>query len=285
MKIKMIILFIILMSMCLLLNGCTNNVDNNIAPETNNIEDNNYIEGYEYIKTIDCEALKKEVKFMKDGVIITATNEVYGYNVDQKYSNDTNCSKFEDTVEIMLIGEGKVYENNQQVSFNLEDLSMTKSITELTSRRIEPIKDAGYYIYMQGPAKEGSSNTMYGVKNNSNIIYSFELGLGTKKENGFNRTYYKVEKEQIDYELSDDEIIVDFLYNKKEADFVKDFIRTNKSYYGKRITNPEESEQYVDIKPEYEWYKDEVISKIIDEVVYISDTQLITKDGKVYNKK
>ena len=278
---KKILIYIGLVMVCVSLSACGNNNNG----DENKGEDENYIEGYEYVKTIDCEALKKEIKFMKDGIIITKDNAVYAYNVDQKYSNGTNCSKFDDTVKIMFIKDGKVYEKNKQVNFDPINLSMTKSNNTLTDRYLEFMKAAGYYMYMRGPTKEGYSSTTYAIKDNSNVIYSFEMGFGRKKENSFYRYYYKVEKNKIDYSVPEDEIIVDFLYNVKEEDFAKDFIRTNKSYYRKRVTNLEESEKYVDVKREYEWYKDEVISKIIDKLAYISDTELITKDGKVYHKQ
>ena len=264
----------------LLLSGCGKETVNK-QEKKDNIND---IEGYTYIATIDCQILEKEIKYMLKGIIITNDNEVYAYNVDKKYSNGTNCAKFEESIENIIIDGDKFYENNSQITFKLEDLSLIRSDNDLTIKRIEPLRGEKYYMVMQGPTKEGYSNTLYGIKNNSNIIYKFQIGVGTRKENGFNRTYYIIEKEEPDYEVSEEEIIINFSYNRKEEDFIKDFILTNKNYYAKRITNIKECTEIVDIRCNYEWYKDEVLSKIMDKLVYVYEDEIITKEGKIYHK-
>ena len=155
---------------------------------------------------------------------------------------------------------------------------------EVYAYSIEPLREAKYTLLMQGPTQEGYANTLYGIKGSSNTIYKFQIVVGTKKVNGFNRTYYKVEKEQVDYSVPEGEIIISFAYNINEEEMINDFIRTDKSYYSKRIINASECKDYVDIKCQYEWYKDEALSKIADKLIYAYDGEIVTKEGKIYQK-
>lgn len=265
--------------LCLLLSGC--------GMQT---VDDNKIDGFEYVSTIDCEALKKDIKYMKDGVIITSADEVYAYNVDQKYSNGTNSSKFKESVKIAMIANNKVYELKgkklRQVDFDTKNMKITKRNPISSLNNVDILRDAGYSLFMSGPKKK-EKITSYGIKGSDNVIYSFEMHYSRSKgnkANPFGKTVAKVKNQQKDHTVADGEIILDFLYNRKEEDFIKDYIRTDKSYYEKRITNLEESQEFVDVKSIYEWYKNEALSKIIDNIAYYSDGVLITKDGKVYNK-
>ena len=276
---KKILSVILIGVLVIILSGCGNK---ELEEPENPPKDE--IEGYTYVTTLNCEALEKEIKYMKNGIIITNDNEVYAYNADKKYSNGTDCAKFEQPVEIKIIDGDKFYENDKQLLFKLEDLSMTTNSGDLTVRQINALKEVGYSISMQGPTQDGYANTHYGIKGNSNIIYKFQIGIGTKKVNGFNKTYNKVEKEQIDYSVPEDEVIISFYYNKTEKDFIYDFIRTNKSYYGKRITNIEECNEFVDVKCNYEWYKNDVLSKIADILISTYGGEIITKDGKIYHE-
>ena len=272
------IIFVCLIVLCLLVGCGTNN------KETSKNKD--AIEGYELVSTIECEALSKEIEFINDKVIITKEKEAYAYNLDTKYSNGTNCAKFDDLVEVTTIDGDTVYEKTKQVKFNVNDLTISKSSFDLIQRKMEPIQDKGYYLFMSGPTKEGLSNTSYAIKKDGNEIFSFQLSLGRRKAaNGFYQSYYKIEKEAIDYSAPAGEIIKAFAFHKKEDDFLKDFILTDKSYFSKRITNLDDCQNYVDIKCEYELYKNETLTKIINKLIYVYDNLLITKEGKVYNKK
>ena len=281
---KSIILFIFLISMCLLLTGCGKT--DNTEKETELEKDENEITGYSYVETIVCDAFEKDIIFINKDIFITSDSEAYAYNIEKQYSNGTNGAKFEDSVKLVLISNKNIFEEDKKVTFNVTDVTLTKSdYSALDGKDVKPVKEAGYYIYMNGPAKGNNKSTLYGIKKNTNILYSFTLGIGTEKDkNGMVSSNRFIENEQIDYSVPEDEIIISFLYSSKEEDYLKDYIRTNKSIYKRRIVNAEESEQYVDVKREYEWYKDETLSKIVDKIVYFDDVKLITKDGKVYNK-
>ena len=272
-------LLLISLIISLLLSGCGKKEEEN-PPSKNNNDD---IAGYKLVSTMDCEALQKEIVYMQKGVIITAENEVYAYNTEQKYSNGTNCAKFDEKVELFAIGDGSVYEKDKGVNFKVADLTLTRSDTAVSNKRLTPIHEAGYYIYMYGPQKNNQTTT-YGVKKNSRTIYSFELGIDRRKENGFERIYYTIEKEQEDYSVSEGEIIVDFLYSRNEADYLKDYIRSDKSFYQRKITNKTECEEIVDVKCNYEWYKNDTLTSIVNRIAYYSTDELILKDGKIYNK-
>jgi len=280
MKKKILVLSLIVL--CLLLSGCGKKVE-----EPKEVVDKDAIEGYKKVATIDCEALSKDIRYMKNGIIITADNEVYAYDIEQKFSNNTNCIKFEDSVQVAMIENDKVYEMNdgklQQVDFKIEEMEITRKSADFMLNKTGIIKDAGYTLFMQGPKKDGN-NTIYGVKGNGNVIYEFEVSPFIDRSGTFARTKYQIKNEVEGYSVPKDEIILDFIYHKDDENYIKDYIKTNKSFYGKRITNSEECKEYVDVKCEYEWFKDKVVSKIIDKIVYLYDEILITKDGLIYNK-
>ena len=351
MKKSILIALTALITISLLAGGCS-------KKNTTNIPIKNTLAEYKYETTINCPALKNDIKYSSGNWFVTKDNDIYVYSIDGIYTNNTNCMKLEEKFDdIALVDypdglisdsslagtiiecdnftpgyemyinkrgelvyvyatglriEREVCRNRYNNSIHSLQL-LLEQFEQMGYSRIrlvggefpykEPIEF--YLITKDGdeyPLKTSGYHYVYATKNDNNIYFikyrltRFELNEPTDRE-------IKILSEEVVYSIPKDEKIIDFYYsgyvpcNYFNDDYYSDedynnmcitgteawkkYIISDKAYYRPLLQNTE-CEKYLDIPCEYEWQRDDDISSIINNYVYIDNYMILTKDGKVY---
>lgn len=282
-----------------------------------NIWTKDMIGSYKYEKTIICDAFKENIKYFENNFItinvpsfdhskgdyrsdyrsdffITDSNDVYVYDLEKKYSvSNMNCLKLDKKVNIIH----KDYIEERQTTYTKPVFYLDENFNEVfidsggltiqTERADyilyhEPLYNfltlSGYTKY-QSQDLTGYDEWVYAI-NGDNKIYSFQANVRDEYNNVLDNP--KIENTGIVFSASEDEVVQDFLFKEIESEFDNSFVRTNKGYYKPTVINEKECSEYKDIKCVYQLLYDEEISKEINNIVFINNIMIITKDGDIY---
>lgn len=231
------------------------------------------------IKKINCIEINENSIMSGSNEIFVTDNNIYKYNTDKEFSNNTNCK---------LIGS---INENKPIA-----VSQNNAIDEygvLYNVRWQKINDKNYNgNYVKDTLTDGWREYFKRFKVNTNMISANDFFSGDEKRNipYYNILTY-VENElyayYIDYGYPNGKefkykINIDEIGNEEILRLYGSFVKTNKSYYmiNANIINKDMCEKYVDVDCEYSYLlkKDEILTKYYDEIMNITNDYFITKD-------
>lgn len=230
-------------------------------------------------RTIVCDALKK-VKYVDevDRYIITTDDELYELNLSKKYSTtNQNCQKVTDLkiknkIYDIYIGEdNKMYQNYEEgLKERMERYNGDLIILDMLSRddvvSIREIKSGDYAL--------DNSPFVYEILKSDGKIYECEIVVINKE--------VKILKQEIKYEIPG-EIIKKYKLSYSDIEELgpsHTYIITDKGFYTSKLKNSE-CEDYVDIKCEYEYIKEEYFSRKVNEIALMLGYSGYTRWGEL----
>ncbi|MBQ6135683.1 MAG: hypothetical protein IJI60_05145 [Bacilli bacterium] len=203
-----------------------------------------------------CDAIKKDSKLMmstRKYSFIAINGEVYDITFNKQENNKQNCEKRDFSTKIksyidnIVVGEdGKyyaVYDNLAQK----EDVSFNFGIDDVVQKNYQFFLKKDGNIYFQENPEDENIVLKYKKQDVKGTIQSFSI---------INSDYTENEERKI-------------------------VILTDKAVYYTRATNKEKCKNYADVKCDYQLVKDKALSKFRKYILYVDDTAIITKDGKV----
>lgn len=318
-------LFVCLVILTLLV-GCKDTTNNNVKEnnkDNNEIKRPEVISGYTYLDNIKCDAFKEDIKYLNyddnynNGWFVTDNNDAYYFSLNNKFSDETNCKKYDkkfpDVIyfEKMEDGNIRLYDkdyNLLELVFDKDTGLKVKSINLTSSKYTDSMEER-----LAFKRARNTSLTSNKLKNfqlvpksyandtkNIYAVYFYYDGYYTPDLNNETNVSASLFKKEKVFTVTDqDEVILDFYYmtNKKFDDkgfkdydlydtidtiYKEDmFILTNKYYYRYGVKD-DKCYEYLDVPCEYGIYIDEDLSKIRNDIVYRDARTLILNDGTVY---
>lgn len=278
--------------------------------------------GYRYVESITCDALSENIKYFNfdsqysNGWFVTEDNEAYYFDLLYKFSDETNCRKYDGEfpeiiyTERMEDGSVRLFnEAYHQVVLKFED-SEVKVITvnysnssylhdietRIPFRRLRNkiLKDNNLSNIQLVPKTYASSLTsIYAIDYYAEGYYTPDFNNDTIL-NGYLTDYEEVFKVK-DY----NEVIMDFYYvtNDKyengEFNYTSSYdtlftiysenmyVKTNKAYY-RYMVKDDKCYEYLDIPCEYALIKDDELSEIVHDIVYRDSIMMILSNGRIF---
>ena len=184
---------------------------------------------------------------------IAIEGEVYNIAFDRLFDNNQNCEKRDFETKLVSHIDDVVVGENAKFYSVYEDLLLREDIT---------------FDYDTKDIIQKSFQFL--LKKDGNIYYQ-------ENEEGSN---FKIKYKKDDFEGKIQSIgLINSDYTENEER--KIIVITDKAIYYTKADNKEKCKQFADIKCNYKMVKDDFLSKNIKKILYLDDSILITKDGKV----
>lgn len=186
--------------------------------------------------------------------IIAIKGQVYNISFNTKYQNGQNCEKRDFKTKVVshldnyVVGENGKYYSIYENLAEREDIKYsydTKDIVQKADKYI--LKKDGNIYYEKDSKDKKIEDVKYSAKSLDGKIQSMSI---------VNSDYAEYDERKI-------------------------VVMTTKAIYHSYDDNEEKCRLYADVKCNYQLVKDEFLSKHRKKILYIDDTILITKDGKV----
>ena len=184
--------------------------------------------------------------------IIAINGEVYDIAFNRKFENGENCqkrgfdTKITSYIDNVVVGQNNkfysVYENLAE-----KEMSFDYDIKDIIQKSYQFILKKDGNIYFQ----ENPTDTTFKVK---------------YKKSDFSGKINSIGIINSDYTENEERKIV---------------VLTDKAVYYTKATNKEKCKEFADVKCDYVLIKDKLLTKNRKHILYVDDTILITKDGKV----
>lgn len=194
-----------------------------------------------------------------DGNIYAITNDGKLYEFGN-YSDGTNCKKVDSNLKFTkIINDNLVDDQNKLYKIYQREIKKVESYNDDYKRFIDDINIIKTHRIN---IDESNGKNIYAVLKNDGIIYLDN-----------NETYISFNNEKI----------LDF---SQENDNFITWIKTNKAYYIRRVKD-KKCNEYDDIECEYEFQKDEELTKQYDEISFIkwcsnkTKCDYVLKNGRV----
>ena len=269
-KVKIIVLFIFVFMCC---TGCVAN-----SEVTRGLRHAGFtLSGEDF----SCDALipksNKEyevIKYLGANYAITTTGVIHELSFGQLFSNGEYCKKAETDLTVQAVIGDEVFRAQDNKIYFLKS-GAGVSYTEV------PPENPSYSAYKfflddHNVVKvQNVGDSLYYVLKTDGDIYSYKLG-----KNNANGVHL-ISSGKIYTAEAYGSKIVDFNYagNSSEATFV----RTEDSIYRNSALNREECTKYVDVVCEYQFGKDEDLSKFYNNIIAYNGNMIITDYLKVFN--
>ena len=230
-----------------------------------------------------CEALipkaNKEyeaIRYVSSTYAITTTGVIHELSFGKKFSNEEYCMKADTTQTVKAIVGNEVFRSEDNKIYYLKKSDGHDAYTEV------PISDSNYpaYRFFLKDNKDllkvqSVGNSSYYVLKEDGDVYKYVLG-----RNNANGVYLVNSTKIYTHDNYGSEIL-DFNYAGEQSEAT--FIRTEDSIYRNTALNRDMCNKYVDIECEYEFLKDEILTKHYDHIMAYNGSMLITDYLKVFN--
>lgn len=265
---KKIYLILICLTLLFGVCGCNNQSNSNNSDSKYN-ENNNMAKN----EKLNCSILNNiKMVFIEESLYVT--NDGYLYKMGN-FSDGTNCKKIDDNIKFTKMIDMFLMDNQENL-YSIDNDSQLKKYEYPSNYEIY-INDESI---VKATISYNTPNTTYFLRNDG-IIYTGILKLEQKPGVADKNI---ITDEKI-YKSFPNEKILDFSLETQDSIM---WIKTDKSYYVKRIKD-ENCQKYDDIKCEYDFVKDEYLTKKYNDISYIygcitsmPTCNYVQKDGKKY---
>lgn len=262
--------YVVLLSICFLISGCSNNSNSSSTLEEHKDNENKNVK--EVLSRVrntsydwNCEVPLNEIKDIGSANSMFITNDglLYEFNLMQKYSTtNNNCRKIDTDYRFKRFINGAIISTDNKIYayYNNEFVERMSGWTEAFNYDLFDYNEN--VMILNG---EFDINHRYGIVKN-NKVYTYDKGYITQVD---------IKNEEEIFSIPSDETVIG-LYES--------YIKTDKAYYKYDIVNRNECNTYADIECEYGIVKDEVLTKVYDDIYFINNNYIIVKDDykKIY---
>lgn len=231
--------------------------------------------------TINCDKFDvNNVKIFTNSFFVLKNNDIYAINnnYNKTYSNGQQCKKVDLNFEIdsvysfsdcFIINNSKQYRITSNGNVKKSDEKKFEILHSLIPKDKNIIDIVGY---------DGTNNKLYYQSKDGKIYESYY-----KSTNWWAGDKTTEQKEYFidlkEYGINSDEQIkkIDFGFDSEKTIF----LLTDKNAYFYQTVNKEECKKYVDVKCKKELLKSDFYEKFKNEIVYIDESFIILKDGRI----
>lgn len=214
------------------------------------------------------------IKYLGDNYAISTTGVIYEISFGKMFSNNEYCRAAKTEKKVVSIIGDIVFKADDNLIYYLTSGNDRERYAEVTT------EDRNYNTYKFFfndntilKVQQVEDSTYYVLKDDGNI-YKYVLLQN-------NQGVELVSSEKVYSTESYGSMILDFNYSGENSPST--FIRTENEYYRVVITNEEKCSKYVDIACQYDFQKDDKLTKHYDKIIAFNGKKLITDYFKIFN--